>query len=386
MKELNQFILGCFVLCLMTGTSCTEPFFPDLTDLENSLIVDGQITNEPGPYAIRLSLPSDLGKKIEYKPLKNASVTIMEENGVTETLIEVSPGNYQTSPSGIRGKTGHRYKIEIETAEGKRYESTYQELKAPSAIADVYAEVETKFITEKNTDVTGYQFYVDSEESPNEQDYFLWVTEETFKYKVPHEIDVIFPDIPFRDSDSLQVCWRRDTVNQVTTYNTGAFAKPEVKRVPLHFVQSTDLELSIRYSPLVKQYTISEEAFEYWQLIESQLKLDAPLYSTQPYQNRGNMSNMDDKEETVLGFFWAAGVSEKRIFVNALFGLELYKEDCFFEYMNYAFALNQSPENAPPYPTYIAADENGDRGFLNCECLDCESLGGMLAKPEYWED
>lgn len=365
--------------------SCTEPFFPELTDFENRLIVDGQITNEPGPYMIRLSLSSDLGS-IRFIPFKNAKVTILEENGISETLTEIEAGIYQTSATGIQGKVGHRYKIEIESAESKRYESTYQELKAPTAIADVYAEVETRFFTDINKDRTGYQFYVDSEEPVNEKDYFLWIIEETFKYKVEHEIGVIFPDIPFPDPDSLQTCWREDSVNYVTTYNPESFATPEVKGIPLHFVKSTDLELSLRYSPLVKQYTISKEAFEYWKVIETQLQLDAPLYSTQPYQTRGNIKNINDENEAVFGFFLVAGVHEKRTFVNAIEGAELFDIDCFFEYASYSFALGQPREFAPFYPALVGVDEDGRLGFLPIKCLDCRSHEGTIIEPDYWED
>lgn len=383
MKKINIQIFGLFFGVLVIVSSCTERFRPELTDFENNLVVDGKITNEEGPYTIRLSLSSDLDL-VRYTPLKNASVIIQEENGPSERLVEVSSGEYQTSKTGIRGEVGKRYQLQIESPDGRVYESNFQQLIAPTPIENVYTEIESKFFTEDNADAIGLQFYVDAGSSPNEQDYFLWLSDATFKYRAEYPIEATYQgfDLPFPKPDSLSVCWRKDTVNQVTTYNTGDYADPAVKKIPLHFIKSTDISLSERYSPLVKQYTVNKEAYEFWQSIEAQLNTDANLYSTQPYQTRGNIKNINQPDEAVLGFFLVAGVSEKRIFVNAPTNLPLYEAACFYDYEGYGWRW---AEPATTYPIYIARGPEGLALAPN-GCLDCRDHGGTIIEPDFWED
>lgn len=384
MDKILSFFAAIFWCSLILLTSCTERFRPELNDFENNLVVDGLITNEEGPYTIRLSLSSDLGL-IRYTPLENATVKILEKEGASESLMEVSAGVYETSATGIKGKVGNSYKLQIENADGRMYETEYQVLKAPTAIADVYVEIETKFFTEENTDITGYQFYVDAEASPNEQDYFLWLSDATFKYKADYPIVALYDgnDVEFTNEDSLTFCWRKDTVNYATTYFTGDYADPSVKKIPLHFVKSTDIALSLRYSPKVKQYTISEEAYVFWKALSAQLQTDAALYSTQPYQTRGNIKNINDAEETVLGFFLVAGVSEKRIFVNAPVDLPLFQLKCFYDYEGYSFRWIE-PETS--FPIYVTEDADRNRAMMPRGCLDCRDNGGDIIEPDFWED
>lgn len=375
-----------FLFSLIFISACTERFYPELNDFQNNLVIDGQITDAPGPYKVALSLSSDLDR-IKFTPLQNAVVKIIEESGESETLNEVKPGEYETATNGIQGIAGNSYKLSILTAEGESYESDYQLLRAAPAIADVYAEVESKYFVDINAEARGYQFYVDSEPVGDEATYLMWLTEATFKYQAGAPIDFTFVDrvvTEFPAPLSLFNCWRTDTVSNVTTYNTAEFSDSTVEGVPLHFIKSNDISISRRYSPLVKQYSLNKDAFDFWTGISAQLSSDAALYTTQPYQIRGNVKNIANSDEPVLGFFLVAGVTEKRVFVDPPTDTDLFNRACFPDYMAYSSLFIGS---TPPgdWPIYVTLGPEG-RALMAPGCLDCREDGGDVVEPDFWEE
>jgi hypothetical protein len=76
--------------------SCEKPFFfADIPDSEKKfIVVDGIITNQPGPYSIVISRSTGLNQENTF--ISDAQVFIEEENGLSENLKESEPGIYQT--------------------------------------------------------------------------------------------------------------------------------------------------------------------------------------------------------------------------------------------------------------------------------------------------
>ncbi|MFT7452750.1 MAG: hypothetical protein ACI9VN_003485, partial [Patescibacteria group bacterium] len=134
---------------------------------------------------------------------------------------------------------------------------------------------------------------------------------------------------------------------------------------------------------LVKQLTINKEAHTFWNNIQGQIENQENLYNSQPFQIRGNLFNIDDSEETVLGFFMVAAQNEKRIFVDPPQGLDIRKDACFPDYMSYGL-ISLLP--AAVWPVYIYEDDQGERALSNDECFDCRERGGTLDRPDFWED
>lgn len=50
------------ILPLMVSNACRDEFMPDVDKYDNLLVVDGMITNEPGPYKIKISRTSNVNK------------------------------------------------------------------------------------------------------------------------------------------------------------------------------------------------------------------------------------------------------------------------------------------------------------------------------------
>ncbi len=73
----------------------------------------------------------------------------------------------------------------------------------------------------------------------------------------------------------------------------------------------------------MKQYSLGEEAFHYWNELKKTSQEQGFLFDRQPALLKSNIHNVNDESEIVLGFFTMAGVVEKRAFAVNLEGLDL---------------------------------------------------------------
>ncbi|MBE0655076.1 MAG: DUF4249 family protein, partial [Bacteroidales bacterium] len=195
------------------STSCVEKYWPELNkENEKILVVDGRISNFPGPYTVKLSSSSSVLDTL-FIPKSSATVTILDDHGNQEVLTETSPGIYQTKPDGIQGIIGNSYKIKINLLDGTSYESDFEELLNPAAVEDVYYEKEMHYAQNNlETDQEGYQFYVNSEPTGSSKSYFFWEIEETYEYHSSYRIyymyngknnNAFYTDLPIRSMNNV---------------------------------------------------------------------------------------------------------------------------------------------------------------------------------------
>jgi hypothetical protein len=370
------------MLFLIMVTACIDEFWPDLSDYESLMVVDGTLTNEPGPYYVKLSMTSDVNNPA-YIPYTACAVTIQDDAGNTESLTETEPGTYVTSADGIRGITGRQYRIRISTPAGKTYSSPYQKLLAPVGIDSVYTEVEYHETADLYHDLAGLQFYVDTYRAESDSNYYLWQLEETFQFYSDFYIDYLFMGYfeQFSNRDSVHTCWTTQNVYEFFTASTLNLTDPILVKFPLHYVDTETRRLQVKYSLLVHQFTIDADAYTFYDQIRNLMVDEGSLYTKQPYQITGNVSNQDDPKEPVLGYFLVGGVDEKRIFVKRPIEVPFYFPVCtLITDMRSLFGM-------PKYewPIYVTDNAAGERGYASDACFDCTLNNGILEEPDFWE-
>ncbi|MCD4731082.1 MAG: DUF4249 domain-containing protein [Bacteroidales bacterium] len=375
------------MLLLLVFTACIDEYWPKLDKYENLLVVDGMITNTPGPYIVKLSISSSVDNP-RYIPFGAATIIIRDQSGNAEILSETEEGTYTTSPIGIQGIVGRKYRVEITTSDSNNYLSPFVEMKTPVGLDSVYALTEYRPSQELPHDLAGYQFYLDTKTSEIDTNYFLWDLWATYKYKADFKIRFIFEGTlePFPKSDSLQTCWRTYKVKEIFTSKTGSLINPVITGFPLHFVTTETRELSIRYSLLVKQYTLGSGDYQFWNSVRKQNEDQGGLYTNQPYQIRGNVFNPDDPDEPVLGNFTVASISEQRIFVDRPWLLPMYYPVCELtegDIENFGTIFLFPPRS---WPVYATTTIGGTPALPNQECMDCRLSSGTIEKPEFWID
>ena len=149
---------------------------------------------------------------------------------------------------------------------------------------------------------------------------------------------------------------------------------------PLTFVSKDTKKLSIGYSIQLRQYCINEETYNYWNALEDMNNQSGNLYSQQPYQLTGNLKNINNSEEIVLGFFIVAGVDSKRIFAEPRLQTNNYITNCAVD----AILLGNLLRFNGAGIFYVTEDENGTLGVVSTGCVDCTLKGGVTEKPDFW--
>jgi hypothetical protein len=381
--KINKIILILAVLAI----GCKDEFLLDSKMNQNLLVVDGTITNESGPYTIKLSLTSNVDAP-QNIPYTGCSVILFDNLGNSEVLTESFPGTYVTAIDGMQGVVGNEYRISIITSDGKEYETDFQRMMEPVEIDSVFTELYYQPHIDYPFGIPGLKFLINTKMATTDENYFLWKMNETYEYDIDYTL--LYLQTRFGDYltynpryDTIETCWKTQNVNYIITGKTTNLTIPQIVGQELYFVSTETKRLAKRYSVEVSQYTIDEQTYYFWKELEKQISNQNFLVTTQPYNIRGNIKNSENIDELVLGYFNVASVSKKRIFVD--------RPAIMFYYPKVVVITDQKAINefkrTHEAPYFYVEISDGLVGILtHGACLDCRTEGGVLQKPDFWVD
>ncbi|MGD9329579.1 MAG: DUF4249 domain-containing protein, partial [Cyclobacteriaceae bacterium] len=172
------------VLGIMLFPSCEVPISVEYKVIEPQIVVDGLITNEPGPYEVKLSYSSaySSGTDGNNPPVSGALVVIRDDTGREEVLYEGRPGIYQTNP-GFTGEIGRVYTLSINTAEGKTIESQPEEMLPVPEVDSIYYI----FYPISEIQKQGHEVYVVVDDPADEKNYYRWKWDGYYRFDMVNE-------------------------------------------------------------------------------------------------------------------------------------------------------------------------------------------------------
>jgi hypothetical protein len=106
------------LVSIILFTGCEKVVDLDLQSAESKLVVEANITNNPGPYSVKLTKSVPFDDASIYPSVSNAIVTISDNEGQKEKLSYTSDGVYKTKL--LKGVEGRTYTLHIEV-DGKTY-------------------------------------------------------------------------------------------------------------------------------------------------------------------------------------------------------------------------------------------------------------------------
>jgi hypothetical protein len=112
MKLTKPFYNICLTFFLAAFCSCQKVIKVNLNSSAPRYVVEGNVTNLPGPYLITINKSVNFDQDNVFPTVSGAIVVITDNTaGVTDSLKETSPGNYHTSV--LNGVPGHNYQLYI---------------------------------------------------------------------------------------------------------------------------------------------------------------------------------------------------------------------------------------------------------------------------------
>lgn len=114
MKSLRNLLLVSCLLStsLLSLTSCEEVIDYDLKTADEKFVIEGLVTDQPGPYTVRLTTTKGYLNQGHVPTADAELVTITDvESNVVDTLRRTAPGVYQTTPKLGTGQINHHYRL-----------------------------------------------------------------------------------------------------------------------------------------------------------------------------------------------------------------------------------------------------------------------------------
>jgi hypothetical protein len=374
MKRIQQISI---ILILLLINSCIVQFVPETEEDKELLVVEGLITDQPGPNTIKLSKSLPLGKKNVAKPFKGCLISISDDLGTYYNLTETVAGTYVTDPANFQGTVGRTYTLHISTNtsfNNLNYESLPVEMKPVPSIDSVYYE--KKIIRDKDgiwPAVEGCQIYLNTHDPSNICKFYRWEYSETWEFRLPYSV-------------TNRICWLSANSDRINVKNTSILEEDRINRYPLSFISNQTDRLKVKYSILVNQYSLNEDEFLYWEKLQTISEDVGGLYDITPAAIPSNIWCNEDPNEKVLGYFSVSARSSKRIFIKDLFMgiINLYSEcvsDTIFGRAPIpgvdvnVWILESYMDESPPYR--LITDTKG--------CADC-TVRGTNIEPPFWKD
>lgn len=101
------------ILLLLILNSYITQFIPQMNERQEFLVVEGLITDQAGPYTVKLSKTRPLGTRSEVKRVRGSFVTISDDLGNRYKFSETVTGIYVSDQAEFRGMTGRSYTLHI---------------------------------------------------------------------------------------------------------------------------------------------------------------------------------------------------------------------------------------------------------------------------------
>lgn len=127
MKRIALFLLAASAA--LSLSSCLDVVPLDVPKAQPLLAVDGQITDQGTPAAVTLALTQAYFTDSPPPPVRGAVLTLEDDQGRRDALLETSPGQYRGS-GAVRGRIGGRYTLTI-VADGQTYRAETEIRRTP---------------------------------------------------------------------------------------------------------------------------------------------------------------------------------------------------------------------------------------------------------------
>ena len=381
---------------LFLAAGCVKPYTPHLNQPPTGyLVVEGNINAGDGPSPIILSRSEPLSDTAVEIFETGASVALDGSDGSTYVAVPDGAGTYTFGALPL--DSTKTYRLDIHTASGDEYQSDYVPV-IPNPPIDSISHVA------KGSD--GVYINVNTHNPSNNSRYYQWSYSETWEYTSAEfsslEFDKASDTVIERPAaDQIYTCWRSDSSSSILVYSTTKLGQDVVSQFPITFIPEGDQRLSTEYSIYLHQYTLSEGAYNYLSLMQSNTENLGSIFDPLPSGLRGNIHCVTQPSQVVVGYVNVSSEQNLRVFIIRPnfwpyeFTCELpditvpsTPKDIYTWYFTGIAPVPQPPLPNPPMGIYvpIAQSSTNTAGWEAnmLGCVDCRQQGGTNVEPYFW--
>ncbi len=350
----NRLLLGLLVFFL----GCTEAIEFDTDGVGRQIFIYGSINNSNLPQNVEIR--STTGIVNRSNPIDGARVTLKNSIGGNGTYRQIAPGLYRLNASTINVFPGLDYWIEITLLNGTTYQSVPETM--PLSVAtDSLAfnfERETR-LSEDGVEVEENFINVSTATqivSTDDPVYLRWNVTETYVL-----FPTNFPD-PFNNVPLPFYFTVEPDPQRINVFNGEGFVGDVLSRRVIA-TREIDYTFLAKHFFTVTVASTSREAYDFWNQIDIVSNNAGSIFDIPPAKVRGNIFNVEDPQEEVLGYFEANTVSVKRF--------KLFVDDIPFTVPESGCLYDPSRPFPAEYPSY---------------CTQCEIENCSTVRPPFFDD
>jgi len=412
MEKGLKYILYITAILLTIGglSTCKKPYNPPaITANYNYLVVEGLININDSTF-INLSRTVSIASVSTTKPELKAIITIESNQGASYALKEVGKGLYVAPSYNL--SAANQYRLRIKTTTGSTYTSDFVETKITPPIDSIIREMKPD----------GLHININTHDPKNTTRYYRWDYSEAWQFTSFFESHATAENaatsplfagygiavVPRKDD--IYHCWGGDTSATILINSTAGLSQDVLSDQPITFVASGAEKLSVRYSINIRQYALTQDAYNFWTLLKKNTEQLGSIFDSQPSASVGNFHNINNPNEPVIGFMSVCSVSQTRIYIDhtalpysyindyinnrsynkytcvldtlAVYNMLLTSYD---ELSNFIVSYPHSPQTPveiikPFNPLTLAGSASG----ALTPCVDC-TLRGKNVKPAFWQ-
>lgn len=372
---------------LVVLVACRSPFEPEVSSQETSfLVVEGYLDSEGKKSELKLSRSAPLDADSAFVVETGATITLNSTSGEVYMLPEAEEGIYVFEANIAEEQI---YTLEIVLRNGERYHS---EPMSPILTPDI---IEAGF----RQDGEGVEIFITTQGDENADD-FLWTYEETWIYRprirTPYIYDASIRDVRDRtQEEQIELCFKNEESPDILLETSSRFEEQVVFRQTITEIPKGDERIMERYSILISQKAIEEDAVKFWQILKKNTEDIGSIFSPLPSLIRGNIFGVDDADMPVVGQVSLGVVRDKRLYIDLVDVspwnyLDPEFNDCLIELdsvlARYYDPIFVSGAVIPARP-YIPPGGTVILGYFptSRRCADC-TLYASPIKPDFWED
>ena len=329
MKKLFSYFPFLSLLFLLLLIGCVSPIEPEFEFKEGLIFIDAFASTVPGESFVKLTESRVDGFKYSTELIEDADVTFY--NAATNTTIQLAQGeDSYNPPHEFIVYVGESWQLNVVLSNGSRYSSLIEKVIEPVAIdaVDVGFDPQLIFRDDSEVFVPGHALSVSFQDPPNSENFYYWrftsyetlvvceqCTGGAFRedecIDIPNDINRR-PYFTYLCNDD---CWRIRFNEDIKIFsdeftNGSVITSLPIANVLLYSKEDILVE--------IQQFSLSASAYNYYKVLEDIVNNSGSFNAPPPAALIGNLFNVDDSQEYVLGRFTAAAATTKSIFIDRL--------------------------------------------------------------------
>lgn len=298
-----------FLLFSLSLNTCTDSLKGITKTADGVLVVEGIISDRPGPYEIRVYLKSLEVNNKTKTPVQNADVTVSDDNGNSYSFIEGAKGSYVSDPADFTGVPGRSYQLKIELDNGKTYQSKSEKLKAAPVVDTIYP-IFIKKISTQGASTGTFDLIGVLNDPSTKGDYYRW----DWTHYYPKNICNVYKQDGLNyESACCETCfgiqrpWGKALIAS-DVYSNGYRIRQKLSTI--------SYDTRADYFIVVDLYNIPESTYQFWRNINNLIGTSNANAQEALGSIPSNIVNVDNPKDQAFGLFMVAGFSRKSFYVK----------------------------------------------------------------------